>query len=528
VPWRIVLAVVVLLGAGVIVFAVMRGGGSKPQASKQYTRSLPPQSADAYQRGGVPLHDDALEALLRDGLATAVIGVDRYTRALDRGDTVDPPKLAATLQALAARPEMARAKPLAAAWSALTTQLVTWSNLSPGDPALEAASEELVMRAHDVSFQLAALGLGYYLDANVSSSSRRRDAYLYAYRVEQISLVERAGEPMRVLQLRRLDKLNYSEAMFGMQGEELGDPLVLLDQIDHNVSSRDLLVLDARGSFKIGGDDWMNGSPQAIQLRANVDRAVRRELLLAMGPDAEAAAAMGALLYERSQLVLDWKRKLELRGIRLHKIDTVFLPDSLLEELATAIPKRESERAQDIEDQLAELDAAGLAGRLSEALTVSVERHEAEHGYDAEGTLPQPASIEEIVGPVEREGHKRHFAARVRNEVSAYLSQIASDPLTPHWALWTLADFAFDRDQWGGVYSNVAAIVISELARELGAPEGELWVSHGTIQRERLATLAATIAAVDGDRLRKAAASTWTRMYGSPYRPITSHAAGKR
>ena len=63
---------------------------------------------------------------------------------------------------------------------------------------------------------------------------------------------------------------------------------------------------------------------------------------------------------------------------------------------------------------------------------------------------------------------------------------------------------------------------------ELGAPEGELWVSHGTIQRERLATLAATIAAVDGDRLRKAAASTWTRMYGSPYRPITSHAAGKR
>jgi hypothetical protein len=520
-PWLIVLVVagLALAAAGIawIVLATEPG----PPPSKLYERPFVAETREAYHTGGAPLHDAALEAMLRDGLATAVIAVDRYTRALDKGDHVDPADLAAKLNALARRTEITSLSPaLAKAWTALMSQLVAWSNLSPQVEVFETASNELVMRTHDVSFQLAALGLGYFLDADVTTRGSSRDAWLYAYRVEQVSLVERDHEPMRVLNLRRLDQLNYAESKLGMQGEELGDPLVLLDQIDENVTTRDLRVLAATGSFRIGGDDWMNGNTTAVELRAKVDGAVRRELTAALGVDGANGAAVGALLDERAALLGDWRH----HGMGLRTITTVFLPDSLLEQVKTSVPKLELRRAEQIETKLAALGAARLAANLGDALRFSVARHEAQHGYDIETTLRQPPDIEALVGPAEEHGQKRHFATRVRNETSAYLSQIASDPVTPHWALWSLADFAFDRDQWGGVYSHVAVIVLVELARELGAKQDGWVIVRGKVDRDRLAALAAVIAAADGDRLRQAAAASWTRLFGVPYRPIVDRA----
>ncbi len=520
-PWLAMLVLgLVLAGVGAAAYVVVTAKPAGPP-SKSYTRPVLPEVKDAYLKGGAPLHDPALEAMLRDGLGTAVVAVDRYTRSLDRGEHVDPADLAAKLEALGKRPEITSRSPaLAKAWAGLMIQLINWSNIAPGVPVFEAASTELVARTHDVSFQLGALGLGYYLDADVTSRGNSRDAYLYAYRVELISVLERDRVPMRVLDLRRLDRLNYSQTNFGMQGEELGDPLVLLDQIEKNVVTRDLLVLDAKGSFRIGGDEWMNGNKAALELRANVDRAVRRELLAALGDDSENGAAVGALLVERAGLLGDWKH----HGMRLRAITSVFLPDDLLEQLGKSVPKLERRRAEQIESKLAELGAAQLAAKLEDALRVSVERHEAQHGYDIEATLRQPPDIEALVGPVEENGVSRHFARRVRNETSAYLSQIASDPLTPHWALWTLADFAFDKDQWGGVYSHVAAIVVVELARELGAKDTGSVIEYGKINRERLAALAELIAAADGARLRQAAAASWTRLFDVPYRPIVDRA----
>ena len=524
-PWLLVLVLGLLVLGGAAIVWTVRSAEEARHPSKSYARPVLPESKDAYQRGGAPLRDEALETLLRDGFATAVIAVDRYTRSLDRGEHVEPAELAAKLQALVDRTEISTRSPaLAKAWSALMSQLVTWSNLASSDDTFDAASDELVKRTHDVSFQLAALGLGYFLDANVSWNTRSRDAYLYAYRVELVTIVERDQVPMRVLNLRRLDRLNYSQSKFGMQGEELGDPVVLLDQIDENVATRDLRVLGEKGSFRIGGDDWMNGNTAALALRATVDRAVRRELVAALGADGASGAAIGALVVERAALLEDWKHQLKARGIQLRAVETVFLPDTLLEQLGRSIPKPERKRAEQIEHELATLGAARLAASLSDALRVSVERHEAQHGYDIERPLRQPPDLEALVGPVEQNGRKRHFATRVRNETSAYLSQIASDPLTPHWALWTLADFAFDRDQWGGVYSHVAAVAIVELARELGAPDGGTVIERGKINRERLAALASVIANADGARLRQAAAATWTRLFGVPYRPIVDRA----
>jgi len=520
-PWLIVLVVAgLVLAVGGIAWIVLATEPGPP-ASKVYTRPVVAERMDAYQVGGVPLHDAALEAMLRDGLVTAVVSVDRYTRALDRGEHVDPGELAAKLQALAGRTEItARSPALAKAWVALMNQLVSWSNLSPKVAVFESASNELVMRSHDVSFQLAALGLGYFLDADVTTRGNSRDAWLYAYRVELISIVERGREPMRVLNLRRLDQLNYAETKFGMQGEELGDPLVLLDQIDENVATRDLRVLADTGSFRIGGDDWMDGNTAALELRAKVDGAVRRELTTALGVDGPNGATVGALLNERAALLGDWKHQ----GMHLRTIETVFLPDTLLEQVGKSVPKLELRRADQIETKLAELGAARIAANLGDALRVSVARHEAQHGYDVETPLRQPPDVEALVGPVENNGQTDHFATRVRNETSAYLSQIASDPATPHWALWTLADFAFDRSQWGGVYSHVAVIVLVELASQLGAKPDDWLIVRGKVDRDRLAALAGVIASADGARLRQAAAASWTRLFGVPYRPIGDRA----
>ena len=54
---------------GVALYIATRPG----PASRAYVRPLPPPSADAYDKGGVPLSDPALDALLGEQLTALVV-----------------------------------------------------------------------------------------------------------------------------------------------------------------------------------------------------------------------------------------------------------------------------------------------------------------------------------------------------------------------------------------------------------------------------------------------------------------------
>jgi len=106
---------------------------------------------------------------------------------------------------------------------------------------------------------------------------------------------------------------------------------------------------------------------------------------------------------------------------------------------------------------------------------------------------------------------------RARAELSAYTSQIASDPVTPQLALWTLAQLGFNKERWGTAESYVAVVVISGLARQLGIRSPGNVIHDGHIDRSRLAELALPLASESDDALRTAARRLWQQLYDEPF-----------
>ena len=156
-----------------------------------------------------------------------------------------------------------------------------------------------------------------------------------------------------------------------------------------------------------------------------------------------------------------------------------------------------------------ELAAAGCdsLARARDLVTASVRHHEAQHGLDEEHHLKHPARLAMLAGD------KDAFAIRARLELSAYVSQIASDMWVPQLTLWSLARHAFHGGHTKTEEMIVAVIVIEGIARELQIAAPGAVFHDGEIDRERLATLVAPIAAHSTLELRAAAATLWGELF---------------
>jgi len=88
-----------------------------------------------------------------------------------------------------------------------------------------------------------------------------------------------------VLELRRLDRLDAERTLLGMQSELLGDPVVLLDQIEDFVSDRLAPVLAGSG-YALGDD-----TASVRRLGAAAGAAVRAELSVSREPVADLVVA---------------------------------------------------------------------------------------------------------------------------------------------------------------------------------------------------------------------------------------------
>jgi hypothetical protein len=139
-------------------------------------------------------------------------------------------------------------------------------------------------------------------------------------------------------------------------------------------------------------------------------------------------------------------------------------------------------------------------------VVATVRRHEARHGLDNELAEPLrfPAVLAADLGPM-AEGTHQSLVLRARAELAAYLSQIASDPVTPQLALWNLASLGFNRDHWGQAESYVAVVVIEGLARRFGIATRGSVIHDGQLDRSRLAALARPLALLSDDDLRAVA-----------------------
>src|SRR5690606_25816080 len=103
---------------------------------------------------------------------------------------------AAHSDALAAAPAIESHGPaLVAAWTAMLDTLDRWVLVPQASPAFTELSREHRGRVRAVSDQLAALGLGYYLEGDVLVNQAGAHALIYAYRVEEVVFVQAGDQP---------------------------------------------------------------------------------------------------------------------------------------------------------------------------------------------------------------------------------------------------------------------------------------------------------------------------------------------
>jgi hypothetical protein len=482
--------------------------------SRAYARPLPPPAAGAFKDGGVPLGDPEIEKLLVGDFTKLVLQVDRER---GRGGS-DKDRKARVVDLFSAPAIVKRGPGLLAAWHEMIRGLDRWVGVPSDD--LDREARELRAKVRSVSDQLAAVGIGYYLEGDIFSSGDRDHAVIYTYRVEQVVYLKAGTEPRRVLSLRRLDRLNLGHSLLGMQSQELGDPVVLLDQIDEHVAGTILPALAPDAAYDAGDREWL-ATDIGKRLANTAGEAVRRDLRGALGTDANAARKIAELLAERAKIVAGWREDFDRRGYAMVSTDDMlFLPEGLLAELEGEVLNGQRDRVREIEDELARLAAPRIASKLHELVTASVRRHEAQHGMDDDRPLPYPAILAQLLGPPEREdGEPIRRVERVRAELAAYTSQIANDPALAQLALWMVARHAFGSVRTAEYYSGI--IILDGLARHAGiAGSGPGIDADGEVDRRHLASRAEALTLVDNNRLREAARALWRELYGKPIVPI--------
>ena len=505
---RIAIALVTaaLAAAGVVAFEI----ATRKTPPRVWHRPLPAPTARAFESGGVPVHEPAIDTALAQPLTDLVI---QAGNARDTGSVAFARTLA-TLRAtdLGQRPQ------LVAAWQhALDAYgiAVSAAELGAGGNEINQHDRDALREAvKELTDQFAAAGLGYFLEG------RFRDGYAYiqAYRVDEVVFVVTNGTPRRVLSISRIDHLNTAYAVLGMQDENVGDPVLHMERIAEFVASTELPALAPDAAYPLAEDTWLV-TPEGKALAAAIGAAVRREYSAALGADAASGTQIATLLVERGEIIAKWRDHLEKRRIVFSETDELFVPPDLLKALDGAVPHYQLERVEAIDGMLAELEAPRIHARLHDLVAATVRRHEAQHGfdYDREAEARYPDALARLLGsPHDEDGNEIAIVASARHELSAYLSQVINDPVTPHAALWHLAQQTFSRDRAGTGEFYAGVVVLEGLAAQLGLDTTLLSAPtfHRGLDRERMATLALAIAKLPDDKLRDAASALWRELYG--------------
>jgi hypothetical protein len=478
------------------------------KTSRTYHRPLPPPSADAFAKGGVPLHEAALDTLFDKQLTQLVIDAGNATQARreDLSALLGPIRAPAAITAHGAA--------LTKSWGTLVSTFGDAVHACERGGRVDHNDMLLREAARDVSAELAKLGEGYVLEGRIKNGF----AYLQSYRVDEVVFVQTAGQPRRVLDVSRADHLNSAYAVLGLHSEGLADPVLMNEPIDDFVATDIIPVLAKDAPYPLGDHEWLL-SAQGKQLAATVGATVRSELVTALGPEAANAQKIAALLVERRDLMDQWRDTLARHHMRMIATDELWVPDGMLDQLEGFVPHYQRERVDAIESSIADLDAPRIASRVHELVAASVRRHEATHGFDADRDteLRYPQQLADMLGPPhDDEGNPVAIVRAARAELSAYLSQIANDPVTPHVAYWHLARQAFTEDRWGTGEMFAAYVVTEGLARHLPTP-----LEPKGRGRDRLAPLADAIAKLSGPQLRAAATALWLELYGEPLMTVT-------
>jgi hypothetical protein len=349
---------------------------------------------------------------------------------------------------------------------------------------------------------------------------------VYSFYVERESAAtsDAANGAIRVVFVWRLDTLNVRQPYLGYTHPRAGAAIVLLDQIETELIERVLPAL--RAGETVGLVDEASLAPDVAwqkDLEARAGEVVRA--YFAGDADAAALTHMGELIARRRAVVKKWQNDLPLVGLRLRPPRRLVPAADYADELRLKATKESLDEWDAIHEELLSRSNLALFERLRDRFARSTERHEVQHRVDyARGLVPVPARIVERLGLESAlDPAPGSYAARCRDETSAYLAQMAEPTDSPTLTLMLLSHFLFDKDEWGTAYSCASLTIFELLSTALALPDADApLVRYGSVQREALTRRFLAMTDHSTADLRDAARRAWEGAYASPLAHVTT------
>ena len=392
--------------------------------------------------------------------------------------------------------------------------------------ARAATEDEATVTAFEIATArldnaLIASGLPYFVDASVivDAARAKRLVLLYEFSIASTSLHHSGNATVRAVRLRRLDRLNWSHTLLGFVNPHRIYAVVLLDQIDEQLVTNVLPALAKDASMPLLASEASADAaptpapPEALAISVRAATNVRVEVDALLGSDRAAGLELGEAVRARRVLFEKWNERLKARGSLKSPSKLELDVDAFEAEVGTAIPRGELEELRRIQKRLERPDVLRAFAVLREAFVASVERHEVQHRLDQINPLETPKAIDALVPP----GGGRaadNVRDHVRNELSAYLAQIARDEALTKTTFTMLLRFLADPRVRGGVESYAALIATEELASELGISGVTPLLHDRKLDDARIDVAHRGLTAVPAPKLQEAARRVWARLFG--------------
>jgi hypothetical protein len=501
-------------GAGVLLWRAAHPGPK----DAWHRRSAPP--AGVLAAGGVPakLAPEVAE-VFQQHLVAFLLQLDRLSQARASDGGAAAAVIERQLETSASEVELRCAAALPEPVCTRLVALVAAARAvsGPEDEATEHAFLDAVGALDDA---LAAAGLAVYLDGDVlTEPDGRRLVILYSFAVERVHLRASGIHRVRALWLRRLDTLNFEQAASGFVRPNLREALVLLDQSENELAETVLPALVDGGVVRLSGEEDAR-YPGRAELETLAARTLAREWTAALGRDADGVRRVAARLVRREALLDQVSKQLERRNLYMARPTGLRLPGGWLAQLRDQVPHDTYDALAELDEELGSDAAAESFAAGRDLFAGLVETHEVQHRLDyASSGRRMPPELEAYVGPVLFEGQEQGGAASARDEMSAYLAQLARAPALAGTSLVLIGRALMNRHFWGGAECHGALVILAGLARELGLPEEKLVAQRFVDRGAAARTLTLLLGKPEGE-VSAAAARLWQHLYGVPLEPL--------
>ncbi|MEM1418108.1 MAG: hypothetical protein AAGH15_24645 [Myxococcota bacterium] len=492
-----------VLGAGALALALAGTLVLWPSAPPLPLRELARPSARAWVEGGRPLPGDGtVRTFFAEDLPDYVVALDRI--AVD--DAPVGPLMDARAHLLGVAADVL-GRVAASHLEAVLDQAEALVVSDTGRPA--AASHLETLDAFNGA--IAERGLGHYLDGQVlvQRATGRARVIFASFEVEHVTPYESAGQRVRALRLRRLDRLNVVRGALGFTRPQIRDALVLMGRIEEHLVGHVLPALAPESAMPLS-DPASSVESWVPRLQSAVAAAARAEAA-ALAGDGETVERLGAIFEQRAALVRRWNERLDLRVVLPQRVD---LTTRELAGLREIVPRREWRALERTRSEASRPELRRAYAALEAALVASVERHEVQHRLDYLARGDAAETLE-----VRVDGRPFPIGERGTAELSAYLAELARGPELVRTNLALVTRHVFDRRRWGSAEANAALVILDQLRDALEGPSGAIWVGR-RVDRAAAARLVRALLERPTGALSAAAAARWEVLFGRPLPPI--------